>query len=291
MTLLGFNFNKHEVTSYVKFNWKPGKKELLYVSVFLALFILAQLYDRVPLAASASTIDALSPLAGQPDPTLMAIKDFGIDALKVFAAFMLTYLYFLNSDKRPHSALKWGVAYAGPVALVSFIFWMTSITGNVAQAVVSDILYLPITFFWGLLLTGGFYLFLVYKPKLNFAILSYAVLLVCYIGFSLVVYGVGYDFTWAFTESLIAVSLAGLFYAMKNYISFQFPTVLLYGGIGFGFMLISWISGFPYLDFVPYYVEFLAFTVTGIVLYFIIKQNVMGTAYTLPPPPPPESTM
>lgn len=282
MTLLGFNFTQQQAISYIKFNWKPGKKELLYVSVFLAVLILGKLYNVAPL----STYNTLNPMA-TPDPFLSTLKDFAIDAITVFAAFMLTYLYFLNSDRNPNTALKWGVAYSIPVAITSFIFWMSSITNNVAQAVISDILYLPATFFWGLLLTGGFYLFLVYRPKLNFAILSYAILLACYIALSLAVYGLGYNLTWAITDSLIAVSLAGLFFAIKNQIKFQFPTVLLYGGIGLGFMLIYWISDFPYLDFIPYYVEFLAFTITGLALYFIIKQNIMGTAYSLPPPPPP----
>ncbi|MCW4028811.1 MAG: hypothetical protein NWE92_04100 [Candidatus Bathyarchaeota archaeon] len=283
MTLLGFNFTQQQAISYIKFNWKPGKKELLYVSVFLAVLILAKLYNMAPLA---TTYNTLNPIA-TPDPLLSTLKDFAVDAITVFAAFMLTYLYFLNSDRNPNTALKWGVAYSVPVAITSFVFWMSSITSNVAQAVISDILYLPATFFWGLLLTGGFYLFLVYRPKLNFAILSYAILLACYIALSLAVYGLGYNLTWAITDSLIAISLAGLFFAIKNQIRFQFPTVLIYGGIGLGFMLIYWISDFPYLDFVPYYVEFLAFTITGLALYVIIKQNIMGSAYTLPPPPPP----
>jgi hypothetical protein len=108
----------------------------------------------------------------------------------------------------------------------------------------------------------------------------------------LAVYGLGAGLTWALTDAVIAVSISGLFYAVKNYISFPFPTLLLYGEIGLGFMIIYWISDFVYLDFVPYYVEFLAFVFTGLVLHFLMKMNIMGIGDPLPPPPPPpEPTM
>ena len=290
MTLLGFNFTQQQVTDYIKNNWKPGKKELIYISVFLAVFIMAELYDYAPMG---TTTDPLNPMAPTVDPILMELKDFAITAVELFAAFMLTYLYFINSDRKPSTALKWGVAYSAPVSLISLIFWLSNTSSsNVIQSVVGDILYLPATFFWGLLLTGGFYLFWVYRPKLNFVLLSYILLLVFYIVFSLAVYGLGAGLTWAFTDAVIAVSISGLFYAVKNYIRFPFPTLLLYGEIGLGFMIIYWISGFVYLDFVPYYVEFLAFVATGLVLHFLMKMNIMGIGDSpLPPPPPPEPTV
>ncbi|MCW3984344.1 MAG: hypothetical protein NWE96_10190 [Candidatus Bathyarchaeota archaeon] len=246
---------------------------------------MAELYDYAPMG---TTTDLLNPMAPTVDPILMELKDFAINAIELFAAFMLTYLYFINSDKKPSAALKWGVAYSAPVSLITLIFWLSNISSsNVIQSVVGDILYLPATFFWGLLSAGGFYLFWVYRPKLNFVLLSYIILLVFYIVFSLAVYGLGAGLTWAFTDAVIAVSMAGLFYAVKNYISFPFPPLLLYGEIGLGFMIIYWISDFVYLDFVPYYVEFLAFVVTGLVLHFLMKMNIMGIGDSLPPPPPP----
>lgn len=294
MTLLGFNFTQQQVIDYVKSNWKPGKKELIYVSFFLVVFILTELYGNSPLPTASA--DPLNPTPTMvPDQTLVTLRSFAINAIQVFAALMITYLYFAKSERKPSTALKWGVAYSAPVALISLVFWLSNIgMRNVAQAVISDILYLPYTFFWGLLLAGGFYLFLLYRPKLNFIIISYILLLVCYIVFSAAVYGLGAGFTWVFTDSLIAISLAGLFLAIKKQISFPFPTVLLYGGIGLGFMIIMWVSDLVYLDFVPYYVEFLAFLVTGFALYFLMKQNILGLGDNMtvpPPPPPPETTM
>ena len=276
MNLFGFNFTSSEAINYIKLNWKPGKREITYVIGVIAIFVLAEIYY----AAASNPVDY----------TAQTVRSMAVNGGELLAVILFTFLYFKASDKNVKNALKWGVAYAIPMTLIFFVIYLNGST-NILVDVVSGILYLPADFFYGLLLAGGLYLLFVYRPKITLPIAGYVIMLVSFAILATIIYGFSIYSAWVFTDSVIGLSLIGLYLAIKNRITIQFPIIFLYAGIGLGFMILYWISNLVYLDFIPYYIEFLAFTITGVILYFLMKQNIIKTAEfdMLPPPPPPPS--
>ncbi len=297
MSLFGFNFTQNQALDYIKQNWKPGKREITYVIGILLIFILAEAYQATPIEPVTPTGDVYDPFAPPViDYTAQTVRSMTVYAVELLAALLFTFLYFKASDKTVKNTLRWGVAYATPVSLISFVTYLNGST-DILKSVVSGILYLPADFFYGLLLVGGFYLLLVYKPKISLPIAGYVIMLVSFLILNAIIYREFSIYTtWALLDSVIGLSFIGLFMAVKNQIALPLPTVFLYAGIGLGLMIIYWISDLVYLNYVPYYMEFLAFAITGVVLYFLLDQKILKiekqeTLLPPPPPPPPPEMM
>jgi hypothetical protein len=295
MSLFGFNFTKNDALDYIKKNWKPGKLELTYVLGILIIFIIAEVYDAQPIPTMESPTGGIGSVFAPtdvpiPDYNALAIRNITVSVIETFAAVAFTFLYFRVSDKKVSTALRWGAAYAIPVTLLFFITWVID---SDVQGVVGSILYLPATFLYGLLLTGGLYLLLLYRPKIIVPIAGYVIMLLFFVLLDAAIYGGFSIYTaWGLTDAVIGLSLIGLYLSIKDKMTLPYPPILLFLGIGLGFMIIDWVSDLVYLRFMPYYLEFLAFTLTGVVLYLLpnvlpAQFGVLKPQETLPPPPPP----
>ncbi len=306
MSLFGFNFTSNQAVDYIKQNWKPGKREFMYVSVYAAIFIVGELLRATAGISSNQMMEitygsyySSSPGLNMPtvDPNLVFLRDFGVGALELFTFFMMTYLYFNTSDKSVHNGLKWGVGYALPIAVLSLIFSIhNSLTYpamfgyNSTLMTLSNIVYFPASFLFSLLSAGGLYLLFVYKPKINLIAIGYVAMIVF---MAVLSFAFQRNFSPYSAEvifnAVIALSLLGLYFSVKNQLRIKFPTVILFAGIGVGFFILSYISELAGGNFVPYWgdtVQVISFIAFGFLTYFLLNKFNIKPSETLPPPPP-----
>jgi hypothetical protein len=304
MNIFGLNFTSNQAVDYIKKNWKPGKRELMFISIYVIILIIGTAASSVQITLAGAepivNIDGAT-VAPPLDYNLMADIDFAVAAVEFVFLLLLTFLYFKSSDKNVSNGLKWGIVYAVPVALVGLAsniqYWATlpkdyiSATYNPTLGILGDVLYLPASFLIALLVAGGLYLFFVYRPNLILTIIGYISMVALLFVFGVAIRGtyiLSSIYTYEVFFSVIGLSLMGLYFAVKNQITFKpFPQVYLFGGIAFGISILSWISDIPLGGYTSEFVSLLSYIVFGFILYFILNKGILQTGSTSTPPPPP----
>ncbi|MCW4001424.1 MAG: hypothetical protein NWE93_14420 [Candidatus Bathyarchaeota archaeon] len=308
MNILGLNFTTKQAFDYIKQHWKPGKRELTYISIYVIILIIGTAVNSttIYLANAEPIVNTNGETLPPPiDYDLMAARDFGITILDFFAFGLLTLFYFKASDKKASNALKWGVAYAVPIVLVGLAsniqYWSTlpkdyiTATYNPTLGIIADILYMPASFLLALLIAGGLYLFFVYRPNLTLTIIGYVAMVVLLFCFGVALrgtYALTSPYTYEIFFSFTGLSLMGIWFAIKNQVAFKpFPQAFLFGGTIFCISILSWISDIPLGDYSYEFVSILSYIIFGFILYFLLNMNLgqtqMGAVQDLPPPPPP----